>query len=86
MPKVYMYSDPYGHRIIVTKEIEMPNELAFVGNYIIGVVINGGIYPLWSYKRHQVIVLIGNGKNVLMTSNMHAQYDRYFTPPIQRGR
>ena len=79
-----MYSNQYDDRIIIAAQIEMPNELALINGFIIGVVIDGGIYPLWTRMRNQIIVRISNGRNLLMTPELHLQYDHYFTPFIRR--
>ena len=87
MPEVVWYSDNYGDRIrIIEGEQQMPNELALIDDYIIGVVVNGGIYPLWSTDRVQVIVHILSATNVEMTPELHAQYDRYFSRFIRHPR
>ena len=86
MPKVYRFSNPYGEPITIEliERSRIPNELALVDDeFIIGVVINGGVYPLWSRRGNQVIVRMHAGKNVVMTPELHAYYDHYFTPFIR---
>ena len=58
----------------------LPNQLALVDDYIIGISINGGVYPLWSRVGNHVIVHVLSGGNVVMTPELHARYDRYYTP------
>ena len=82
MPDVFKFSDQYGDRmeIDMIEPHRLPDQLALINDYIIGVIINDGIYPLWSRGRKQVIVHILTATNVVMTSELHARYDRYFTP------
>ena len=58
----------------------LPNQLALVDDYIIGVSINGGVYPMWNRRGVRVIVHTLSRRNVFMTPELHAQYDRYYTP------
>ena len=83
LPSVYRYSNQYDVRLLL-HAVGAPHEYALLENYIIGVVVNGGIYPMWSRRRHQVIVKYNNGRNVIMTPELHALFDRHFTPFIQR--
>ena len=82
IPGVFAYSDQYQHRVTIDMDElnRLPNQLAIVNNYIIGVSIHGGVYRLWNSRGDQVIVHILSGRNVLMTPELHARYDRYFTP------
>ena len=80
---MYRYSNQYDDRLLL-HAAGAPHEYALLENYIIGVVINGGTYPLWSRKGHQVIVKYFNGKNVVMTRQLHELFDHHFTPFIHR--
>ena len=78
-----MFTDQYGTRIRITEKTEVPNQLAFVDEFIIGVAINGGVYPLLTRLRNQIIVRIRDGRNFLMTPELHALYDHFFTPYLR---
>ena len=88
IPQVYRFSNQYGEPITMrwVDRSRIPNELALINDYIIGVVIDGGVYPLWNQRRNQIIVRILTARNVLMTPELHAQYDRYFTPFVRNPR
>ena len=80
MPHVFKFTDETGGLVRISEGIRQPEELALIDDYIIGVVIDTGIYPLWSRMGNQVIVRILTAENVVMTPELHARYDRYFTP------
>ena len=63
LPFVGFYSDPYGRLIRVT-ERALPNRLAQVDDMIIGVVINGGIYPIYNRCGEQILARSHNGRHV----------------------
>ena len=82
IPGVYKYADQYNDRIRIDMfELNrLPNQLALVDNYIIGVSINGGVYPMWNRRGDRVVVDTLSGGNVVMTPELHERYDRYYTP------
>ena len=86
MPKVAFWSDRFDDRYSVNHAQVLPDQLALVDDYIIGVVLNGGIYPVWNRVGSQVIVHILSTRNVVMTPELHEQYDHYFTPFVRHPR
>ena len=79
MPDVRFFIDPLGYLTPINRgQGLLIRELAFLDDFIIGVVINGGIYPIFNWMRNQVLVRISNGKNVRMTISLRAQYGQYF--------
>ena len=84
MPHVYFYTNKYGIRTRVS--IGMPNVLASVGDFIIGVVIDGGIYPVWNRNREWVLVRLRSGLHVRMTPSLLQQYRQFYTDPIPLPR
>ena len=85
MPKVRFYVDPFGYlHPINGGQAQLIHELAFLDDFTIGVVINGGIYPVLNKMQKQVLVRTSTGENVPMTIVLHAQYDRYFALRMDR--
>ena len=82
MPYVRFYTNEYGNRIKV--HAGMPNQLASLGGFILGVVINGRIYPVWNYKKEQVLVRLNNGQHVRMSEEWLERYQRYYVHPLRQ--
>ena len=86
IPSVRYYKDPLGYlNPINGRQAQLIRQLAFLDEFIIGVVINGGIYPMFNWMQNQVLVTTSTGENVVMTIVLHAQYDRYFALHLDRA-
>ena len=81
LPYVHYYSNQYGDIIRVTELSELPDRLALVDNFIIGVVINDSIYPIYNSRRQQVLARSHTGRHVLMTQELRQRYGHYFRRP-----
>ena len=55
--------------------------------FIIGLMMNDLIYAIYDIQKRQVVVTVDHSENVLMTEELHAEYDHLFvrlsppTPP-----
>ena len=82
---MFWFSDQHGDKFQI-HTIQAPRHFAVIDNFIIGVVIGGGLYPIWTRVGNQVLVRPYSGRNVIMTPELHEMYDHYFTPFIPRLR
>ena len=55
--------------------------------FIIGLMMHGHIYAIYDIQQRQVVVTADHSENVLMTEELHEDYDQFFvrlSPPTPR--
>ena len=76
LTNVTYYGDEYGELLpLIAGSFHI---VAADNQFIIGLYINESVYPLYNRDRQQVVVTIIGDHTIVMTEELHEDYDHYF--------
>ena len=82
---VSFYEDEHGH--LIPHIVGSFHYIAVEDNLIIGIYINGVIHRIYDREGYQIVITIGEERNIRMTRELHQAFNHLFLQrPIRRVR